>query len=104
MPNQTENRHSTSVLRARCAFWLNQIQNGNPEPENFIIWFRERIPWLIDELEACKKLTEKIVKLEECMRRHTAILETLEKASRHELPARPDALHKDNNVDLFASK
>lgn len=85
--NRTENGHFTSVIRHKCSFWLEQIRSGNAKPEDFIIWFRERIPWLIDQLENIRRQHRDFSILEETMNRHTEILERLEKSVLHEQPA-----------------
>lgn len=87
---QTESGHFTIVIRHKCSLWLEQIKNGNAKPEDFIIWFRERIPWLIDQLEDLRRQQRDFSKLEETMIRHTAILERLEKSLLHEQPVKSE--------------
>jgi len=83
--SQVGNGNFTIILRHKCYMWLEQIRNGNAKPEDFIIWFRERIPWLIDQLDDLKRQHRDFSKLEDTMVRHTAILERLEKTIQYVL-------------------
>jgi len=77
--DKTKNSQSLNVLRQKCSLWLEQIGSGNATPEDFIIWFRERIPWLIDEIEFLREQRGDYSKLASLIDKQTAILESLQR-------------------------
>jgi hypothetical protein len=75
--DETKNSQSLSVLRQKRSLWLEQIRSGSATPEDLIIWFRERIPWLIEEVESLRKRRDDYTKIARSIDKQTALLESL---------------------------
>lgn len=100
--DETKNSQSLSVLRQKCSLWLEQIRSGSATPEDFIIWFRERIPWLIEEVESLRKRRDDYSKLARSIDKQTALLENLYALLARREPDRSNSDYKttDGILDL----
>jgi hypothetical protein len=100
--DKTKNSQSLSVLRQKCSLWLEQIGNGRATPEDFIIWFRERIPWLIDEVEFLRKQRDDYSKLARSIDKQTILLESLYTLLARRQPDRSNSAYEatDGVLDL----
>jgi hypothetical protein len=75
--DEMKDSQSLSILHQKCSLWLEQIRSGSAILEDFIIWFREQIPWLIKEVEPLWKQRDDYLKFARSINKQTALLKSL---------------------------
>lgn len=71
-------------LHEKCTFWLRQIDQRKASPEDFRIWFEERVPELIEEIRVLRQYWEKLDRIECFLEKLTPVLEERGRTSMRE--------------------